>query len=339
MSAGVWDLKALTREVALAAPFRIASHTWEATRNVFCRVSYDGVSGVGESSPDPRAGETAEAVEAALGAADLGRLASPFDLEAIDDELLPPGPARAALDIALHDLAGKLAGVPVAALLGAGGREPPLTSLTVPIDDAATMAARAAALADHPVLKVKVGFDGDLEAVAAIRHAYDGVLRVDANEGWTPEQAMARLNDLEPFGIELCEQPIPAGDLRSLALVRAGSPIPVFADEDVNTAADVVRLAGAVDGVNLKLRKTGGLREMLRAIHAARACGLEVMIGCDLDTGIAATAGAHIACLADYADLDGPLLLAEDPYPGVAYERGRLILPGGPGLGLGEVEL
>jgi L-alanine-DL-glutamate epimerase-like enolase superfamily enzyme len=121
--------------------------------------------------------------------------------------------------------------------------------------------------------------------------------------------------------------------------VRAGSPIPVFADEDVDSAADVIRLAGAVDGVNLKLRKTGGLREMLRAIHAARACELEVMIGCDLDTGIAATAGAHIAGLADHVDLDGPLLLAEDPFPGVSYERGRLVLPEGPGLGLGEVQL
>lgn len=339
MSAGKWELKALTRDIALAAPFKIASHTWETTRNVFCRVSYDGASGVGESSPDPRAGDSAEAVEQALCAVDLGRLSSPFDLEAIDDDLLPPGPARAALDIALHDLAGKLAGVPVAVLLGAGGRQPPPTSVTVPIAAPADMAARAAALADHPVLKVKVGFDGDVEAVGAIRQAYDGALRVDANEGWTPEQAIERLNELEPYGIELCEQPIPAGDVRALALVRAGSPIPVFADEDVNTAADVIRLAGAVDGVNLKLRKTGGLREMLRAIHAARACELEVMIGCDLDTGIAATAGAHIAPLADHADLDGPLLLANDPYPGVTYERGQLVLPTGPGLGLGEVEL
>jgi L-alanine-DL-glutamate epimerase-like enolase superfamily enzyme len=332
-------LKALTRELALAAPFKIASHTWKSTRNIFCRVGYDGVFGFGESSCDPRSGDSFEEVEAALAEVDLARLASPFDLEAIDDDLLPPGPARAALDIALHDLAGKLAGVPVAVLLGGGGRTPPPTSLTVPIAPPEDMAARAAALADHPILKVKVGFDGDLEAVAAIRAAYDGVLRVDANEGWTPEQAIARLNELDPYGIELCEQPIPAGDPRSLAMVRAGSPIPVFADEDVDSAADVIRLAGAVDGVNLKLRKTGGLREMLRAIHAARACELEVMIGCDLDTGIAATAGAHIAGLADHVDLDGPLLLAEDPFPGVSYERGRLVLPEGPGLGLGEVQL
>jgi L-alanine-DL-glutamate epimerase-like enolase superfamily enzyme len=193
---------------------------------------------------------------------------------------------------------------------------------------------RARKLADHPALKVKVGFDGDVDAVAAIRSVFTGALRIDANEGWSTGEAIERLTELERFDIELCEQPIAAGNHVDLARISAATLIPIFADEDVSTAADVATLRGVVDGVNLKLRKAGGLRETLAAIHTARACGLRVMLGCDLDAGIAATAGAHIAGLVDYADLDGPLLLAEDPFPGVRYDKGRMILPDVGGLGV-----
>jgi L-Ala-D/L-Glu epimerase len=145
---------------------------------------------------------------------------------------------------------------------------------------------------------------------------------------------LERLPALERFDIELCEQPIPAGDIDALAEVTERSPIPIFADEDVCTSADVARLAEAVDGVNLKLRKTGGIREFLRAVSTARAHDLRVMIGCDLESGIAATAQASVAGLTDYADIDGPLLLARDPHPGVVYDRGIVKLPPGPGLGV-----
>lgn len=325
-------IEAKAIELGLAQRFAIARESWDTTTNVFVSVSDGELSGVGEASPASRWGETVESVLAQIDALDLSALAGPFDLEG-PSVLLPPGSARSALDIALHDLAGRRAGLSVGELLGLGGRPLPPTSVTVPIASVEEMRQRAASLRDHAVLKVKVGFDGDVDAVRAVREVYDGAIRIDANEGWEADEALMRLKELNELGIELCEQPIPAGDPGQLGRVTAGSPIPVFADEDVSIATDVGALAGAVDGVNLKLRKAGGIRETVRAIAVARAHGMSVMLGCDLDSGVAATAAAHLASLGDYADLDGPLLLAEDPWPGVRYDRGSMTLPGGPGLG------
>jgi L-alanine-DL-glutamate epimerase-like enolase superfamily enzyme len=196
------------------------------------------------------------------------------------------------------------------------------------------MQERAVEWKDHPIIKMKVGFDGDVDAVRAVREVFPGAIRIDANEGWDKQTAIEKLNELARFDIELCEQPVPAGHHDDLRGVAAGSPIPVFADEDVNTAADVWHLADVVDGVNLKLRKTGGIREALRAVHVARAVGLKPMLGCDLESGVGTTAQASIASLFDYVDVDGPMAMAEDPFPGVTYDNGQLILPGGPGLGL-----
>jgi L-alanine-DL-glutamate epimerase-like enolase superfamily enzyme len=322
-------------DLPLAELFTIATASWEATRNVFVRVGFEGDTGFGEVSPDARFGDSPEVTAAAIDGADLERLASPFDLEGVL-ELLPASPGRAALDIALHDLAATRAGISVAELIGVAGRALPPTSVTVPIAEIDVMVARASKLSDHPVLKMKVGFDGDVDAVAAVRAVYDGRLRIDANEGWEPDEAMARLGALGRYGIELCEQPIARGRHSELAEVRASTAIPVFADEDVCTAADVARLHGVVDGVNLKLRKTGGIREALRAVATARALDMGVMLGCDLTSGVSATAEASLAALVDFADIDGPLLLADDPYPGVSYDRGRVALPPGPGLGVRE---
>jgi L-alanine-DL-glutamate epimerase-like enolase superfamily enzyme len=206
--------------------------------------------------------------------------------------------------------------------------------VTVAIGDHAGMVQRAAAYSGHPAVKMKVGFEGDVDAVRAAREVFDGSIRIDANEGWSEEEAVSRLAALEPLGIELCEQPVRAGDHGALARVTASTAIPVFADEDVCTGADVAALAGVVDGVNLKLRKAGGIRETVRAISVARALGLKVMLGCDLESGVAATAQAHVSPLVDFADVDGPLLLAEDPWPGVSYARGQMTLPARPGLGV-----
>jgi L-alanine-DL-glutamate epimerase-like enolase superfamily enzyme len=320
-------------DLPLSERFTIARGAWDATRNVFVTLRFAGVVGLGEASPDDRWGETVESVTSQLDKVDLAQLRNPFNLEGVLD-LMPAGAARAGLDIALHDLAGKIAGLPVCKLLGTKDRPLPPTSVTVPIAAPNEMAARARSLADHPVLKVKVGFDGDVDAVAAIRDVYDGAIRIDANEGWNLEQATARLEQLARFDIQLCEQPVPAGNHDALATVTERSPISVFADEDSCTAADVARLAGVVDGVNLKLRKAGGIREAMRAVAVARAHGMKVMLGCHLETGIAITAAAHLAGLVDYADLDSPLLLAEDPFPGVRYNKGQMVLPDVPGLGV-----
>jgi L-alanine-DL-glutamate epimerase-like enolase superfamily enzyme len=328
-----WTLTAEVMELELAERFTIARGSWDAARNVFVTLGLAGRTGIGESGPDARWGESCESVIAALESFDLTALNGPYDFEGLHG-LLPPGSARAALDIALHDLAGRLAGLSVSELLGLAGGARPVTSLTLPIANVGAMVERARQHADYPVLKMKVGFDGDVAAVAAVRDVYGGKLRIDANEGWTESEAIARLRALEGLDIELCEQPIEAGNHDALRRVTGATAIPVFADEDVCTAADVVALGDVVDGVNLKLRKTGGIREAVKAVAAARALGLGAMLGCDLESGVAATAQAHLARLFDYVDIDGPLLLASDPWPGVGYDKGVLILPGGPGLGV-----
>ena len=335
MRQGLWKLDVEPVDLPLAEPFVIARAAWEVAHNVVVRVSFQGRRGLGEAQPEARWGETREGVIAQLASVDLDALTSPFDLEAVL-ELLPAGSARCALDIALHDLAATLAGVSVAELLGAAGRPPPPTSVTIPIAPLEKMIERARAHADYPVLKIKVGFEGDLDAVAAVRGVFSGAIRVDANEGWDVDTARARLEEMERLDVELCEQPISAGDHEALAKVAESTSIPVVADEDARTAADVAALAGTVDGVNVKLGKAGGIREAVKAIAVARAHGMLVMLGCNLESGIAATAGAHVASLVDFVDLDGPLLLARDPFPGVAYERGRLVVPPGPGLGVRE---
>jgi len=327
-----WAVATKVVELALKERFTIARESWVSSHNVFVTVRWGDAAGSGEVAPADRWDETVPSVVADIHAARLDELAGPFDLEGLS-LLLPPGAARCALDIALHDLAASLAGVSVAEMLGIGGRVLPPTSVTVPIADAGAMQDRARSLADHPVLKMKVGFDGDVDAVGAVREVYTGALRLDANEGWGPDEAAGRLKALEPFGIELCEQPIKAGQHKVLRRLTEATAIPLFADEDVADSADVARLAGVIDGVNLKLRKAGGIRATVAAIATARALGMKVMLGCDLESGIAATAEANVAALADYADLDGPLLLRSDPWPGVSYDRGIMTLPPGPGLG------
>jgi L-Ala-D/L-Glu epimerase len=328
-----WELDAYQRDLELAEKFTISTVSWDVASNIFVRLRHGGQEGIGEVSPDDRAGDSPQGTLDTLDELDPTSLGDPFDLEQVL-ELLPASPARCALDIALHDLACKLAGISVAQLLGVAGRSLPPTSVTVPIADLDTMVARAQRFGDHPCLKTKVGFEGDVDAVAAIRSSYSGAIRIDANEGWSADEALERLHALERFEIELCEQPIARGQPEELARVTESTSIPVFADEDVCTAADVARFARVVDGVNLKLRKTGGIREALRAISTARALEMRVMLGCDLTSGVSATAEASIAALVDYADIDGPLLLAEDPYPGVTYEKGAMTLPWGPGLGV-----
>lgn len=317
----------------LAERFTIARETWDVATAVFGIVRYGDAEGYGECSPDAHWGETPDETVEQLQDLDLSALHGPFDLEGAG-RLLPAGSARCVLDMALHDLAGKLAGVPLRSLLGVGEAPLPPTSVTVPIADRDTMVRRAESFADHPIVKTKVGFDDDVEAIAAIRSVFPGRIRVDANEGWTEEQAIERLARLEELDVELCEQPIPMRDHDALARVTAASPIPVYADEDAGTSADVAALAGVVDGVNLKLRKCGGLRETWRAIATARSHGMGVMLGCDLDSGIAMGAAAALAPLCDFIDLDGPLLLAQDPHPSVSYDRGVLTVPDGPGLGV-----
>jgi L-alanine-DL-glutamate epimerase-like enolase superfamily enzyme len=237
--------------------------------------------------------------------------------------------------MALYDLLGKRLGAPVYQLLGLNPERTPLTSFTIGIDEPAAMARKAAEAAkQYPILKIKVGTGHDSEIVRAIREATDATLRVDANAAWTPKEAIRVIRELEPYNIEFVEQPLHPADLDGLRFVREHVNLPIIADESCVSESDIPRLVGAVDGINIKLMKCGGIHHALRMIHTARAHHLKVMLGCMIESSLAITAAAHLSPLVDYADLDGHLLVSDDPYEGVRVEQGKLILPERAGLGV-----
>jgi L-alanine-DL-glutamate epimerase-like enolase superfamily enzyme len=327
-----------TIELPLLHPFKIARGEAESiARSAVIRVQSDGCEGIGEATPVERYGESVESVAAYFESHPLAA-SDPYRLEALLHTGVPAA-ARAGLDLALHDLIGKELGKPLYALLGLDPALTPRTSRTIGIADPEKTLQKVAEVVDAPILKVKLGTGSpaeQVETIAAIRSRYTGTIRIDANEGWNLESAVEILRELERYDIEFCEQPIPAGDPEQLRAIRARVSIPIVADEDALVASDLPPLRGCVDGVNVKLAKTGGIRGALAAIHTARAMGMKVMIGCMVESAIAATAAAHLSPLVDWADLDGPLLIARDPFAGVGYDCGKLILPDTPGLGVRE---
>ena len=327
-----WSLEVTTLELELAQRFTIARQTWDSATSVIVRLSYDDAFGVGECQPAERWDESVDDTVQRLRDLDLSALGEPEDL-AVLEGLLPAGAARAAIDLAMHDLAGKRSRKTVRSLLNVHG-DPPPTSITVWITSEEAMLDRVNKLRDAPVIKTKVGFDGDVEVIAKIRQLYPNAIRIDANEGWEPDEAIDKLQRLERFDVELCEQPIPGDRLDDLARVTASTSIPVIADEDALTTEHVSRLRGKVDGVNLKLNKTGGLREAIKAVGVAREVGMKTMLGCNLESGIGLSAGAQIAAEFDHVDLDSITFLSSDPFPTVGYSGWRLVLPEGPGLGV-----
>ncbi|HEY4385282.1 MAG TPA: dipeptide epimerase, partial [Ktedonobacteraceae bacterium] len=242
--------------------------------------------------------------------------------------------AKAAVDMALYDLMGKVLGVPVYRLLGLNPANAAYTSFTIGIDTPAEMAKKAQQASAYPILKIKVGTKQDIEILKAIRDVSSAVIRVDANAGWTPKEAIKNIEALVPYNIEFVEQPVPAHDLAGLKMIREHSPLPIIADESCVSLHDIPRLSECVDGVNLKLMKNGGIHTALKMIHTARAHNLQVMLGCMIESSLAITAAAQLTPLVDYADLDGHLLIKDDPYRGVQVEQGKLILPDAPGLGV-----
>ena len=319
----------------LETPFRIAHGTSHARHNVLVRVSDGQQEGLGEAAPVRQHHETQDDVLEYL--ASLPPLdENPFHLEELLARL-PSGPqsARAAIDIALHDLIGKKLGIPLYRLFGLNPKSSPPTSMTVSIGTPEEVQDWARDAAKRfSILKLKLGPEHTLEIVRAARAATDARLVADANCAWTVEQAADLIPALADLGLEWIEQPLPEEDLDGLRQLRQISPIPIFADEPVRTARDIPRLAGCVDGVNIKVMKAGGLREALRMIAVARAHGLQVMLGCMIETSLGITAAAHLAPLVDWADLDGNQTVTNDPFTGVRVEEGRLVLPEGPGLGV-----
>jgi L-alanine-DL-glutamate epimerase-like enolase superfamily enzyme len=322
-------------------------HTWTTTMSsseyrdtLRVRYSRDGTTGVGEGAPIVRYHENAQDAQKAIEAArDVILAADPWGLETTLAEVFrhleDQYAARAALDIALHDWIGQRLGVPVYRLLGLDPGSAPITTFSIGIDTPEVTKQKVREAAEFPVLKVKVGLDTDEATIEAVRSVTGKPLRVDANEGWTDkETALRKIEWLASKGVELVEQPLPAAMLEETAWVKARSPIPVFADEACLRATAIPGLAGAYHGVNVKLDKAGGLREAVRMIHTARACGLKVMLGCMISSSASTTAAAHVSPLVDFADLDGHLLIGNDPFEGVDVRDGRLVLPDRPGLGL-----
>lgn len=320
-------------------PFIIARGGQSDYRTVWVRlIDQDGVEGWGEAAPAKIYGETTETVLAALQAYSEHLPADPLDLESAErtwERALRLNPsARGALSSALHDLAGKRLGIPVYRMWGLDAARAPRSTFTIGIDTADKLAQKVREAEAYPILKIKLGSDRDREILETIRSLTDKELRVDANTGWTVKQAIRMLPVLEEFGVTVLEQPLPAEDLEGLTAVTQASDIPVIADESCLTAADIPRLVGRVDGINIKLAKCGSLKEALRMIAVARAHHMMVMVGCMIESSIAITAAAHFTPLVDIVDLDGAALLAEDPFTGATIAGGQVQLPTGPGLGL-----
>ncbi len=326
----------------LRTTFRVAHGASDQRNNVLIRIEHEGMVGYGESAAVPYYGDTQESLTAYLNS--LPPLnGSPFSLESILNRL-PDGShsAQAGVDIALHDLWGKQAGQPLYSMFGLEGMPLPQTSYTIGIDTPQVMA-RMARECGYPILKLKLDANDPETSVAAIRKETSARLRVDANAGWTLPQAIEVIPRLTQYGIEFVEQPLPPGDVDSFRSLHdqlrdMGVAMPIFADESVKTARDVAAYAGTIDGIVIKVMKAGGLREAMRAIHAARAHGMKIMLSCMVESSVGVTAAAHLASLCDYLDLDGPLLIANDSFKGVTYDGANLSLPGEPGLGIVPVD-
>ena len=320
-------------------PFIIARGGSSEYRTVWVRlIDDDGMEGWGEAAPNKFYGETADTVMAALETYRSALPENPFDLEGADRTWLQlmgrNGSARAALSAALHDLAAKRLGVPLYQMWGLNPAEAPLSTYTIGIDTAERIRQKVVEAEQYPVLKVKLGSDRDREILEAIRGVTDKEIRVDANCGWTVKQAVSMLPVLDEFGVTVLEQPLAPDDIDGFAQLTSVSTIPIIADESCVTSHDIPRLVGAVDGINIKLAKCGGLREALRMIAIARAHNMMVMVGCMVETSLAITAAAHFTPLVDIVDLDGGALLARDPFRGATIDNGQVELPSGPGLGV-----
>jgi L-alanine-DL-glutamate epimerase-like enolase superfamily enzyme len=332
------DVSARIVSLPLATTFTIARESQDVAELVEVAVRHDGLSGYGEAAPIAR---YAESADSALAYVESNANALGDDPFAIDEALgrLPAEQfaARAALDAALHDLQGKLLGRPVWQLLGLSRGGPP-TSWTIWLGDPDDMARRAEGVRGRfRRLKLKLGGrDGlDVERVRAVRSVVDVPLQVDVNEYWTLDEAVDAIPQLAELGVEYVEQPLPAGDDGGEQL-KHDSPLPVYLDEDCHTLGDVASCAGRANGITIKLAKSGGIREAMRMAHAARALGLGVMLGCMVESGLGIAAGAQIASLCDHVDLDGNLLLAHDPWPGVEFVAGVQLPSTAPGLGVAQ---
>ena len=329
-------------ELQLRHTFTVSSFSRNTTPTIQVAIEYEGFTGHGEASLPPYLGYTQEGTISFLRKVDLDRFSSPFLLEDILTyiDAIGPGesPAKAALDIALHDLVGQLIGQPWFRIYGLDPQKALSTSFTIGIDTPEVVKAKTLECAGKfNVLKIKVGRETDKQMVEAIRSVTDLPLVVDANQGWTDKfEALDMICWLQERGVLMAEQPMPKERIDDIAWLTERSPIPVIADESCQRLCDIKSLKGVYSGINIKLMKCTGMREALKMILYARTEGMKVMLGCMTETSCAVTAAAHLSPLVDFADLDGNLLISNDLYEGVGLRNGQLVLPDRAGLGLIE---
>ncbi|MBQ9309312.1 MAG: twin-arginine translocation signal domain-containing protein [Bacteroidales bacterium] len=327
-------------ELQLRHTFTVASYSRKTTPGVQVRINYDGFTGYGEASMPPYLGQSVESVCGFLDRVDLSRFADPFQMEDILSyvDTLSPGDsaAKAAVDIALHDLVGKLLGQPWFRIWGYDSAKAPSTTFTIGIDTPDIVRQKTEECArNFNILKVKVGLDNDEEMIRTIRSVTDLPIAVDANQGWKDRsKALDEIFWLKEQGVVMVEQPMPKERPEDNAWITERSPLPIYADEAIQRLKDIPGIKGAYHGINIKLMKCTGMREAHRMAEYARAEGMRVMLGCMTETSCAVTAAAHLSPVADFADLDGNLLISNDLFEGVKVENGRLVLPDRPGLGL-----
>ena len=322
-------------------------HTWTTTMSssqyrdtLYVAYTRDGITGHGEGAPIVRYHEDAESARKAVESVRALLLsANPMQFAKVMAEVFRRVPGewagKAAIDIALMDWVGQRLGIPLYTYFGLDPKDAPLTTFSIGIDTPEITKQKTREAADFPVLKVKVGLATDEPTIEAVRSVTKKPLRVDANEGWKDkEEAVRKINWLEKMGVEFIEQPLPAEMIEETRWVRGRVHMPIIADEACQRASDIPKLKDAFDGVNVKLDKSGGMLEAYRMIQIAKALGMKTMLGCMVSSSVTVTAAAQLSPLVDYADLDGNLLISNDPFRGVLVEKGKLVLPGGAGLGL-----
>lgn len=338
--AGGMKLSFAPYELQLRHVFTVSSYSRKTTPGVQVRIDYEGYTGFGEASMPPYLGQSVESVTSFLSRVDLSQFSDPFQIDSIlayVDSLSPgDSAAKAAVDIALHDLVGKLMGLPWWRIWGLEAAKAPSTTFTIGIDTAEVVREKTRECADKfNILKVKVGLDNDKEMIRTIREVTDLPLAVDANQGWKDrQQALDEIFWLQEHGVVMVEQPMAVSRVDDNAWITERSPLPVFADEAIQRLVDVPSVKGAYHGINIKLMKCTGMREAWKMLNYARAEGMKVMIGCMTETSCAVSAAAQLAPAVDFADLDGNLLITNDPFKGMEVVNGRVTLSDLPGIGL-----
>ncbi|MEK7722967.1 MAG: dipeptide epimerase [Acidobacteriota bacterium] len=330
-------------DLRLKHTFRIARNARDFVPVVILTLEHDGIIAYGEASPNVRYGEDVETLNAFFSKIDVSRFDSPFAIDEIlqyvDSIAVGNNSAKCAVDIALHDWVGKKLNISLWKMWGLNPANAPLSSFTIAIDTKEIVQQKVLEATDFPILKIKVGLDNDKEIIETIREITDKPLYVDANEGWkTREKALESVKWLKDKNIVFIEQPMPAEQFEDTKWLRDHSEIPLIADESVHHLSDVPKLAEAFDGINIKLMKSAGLREATRMIYAARGTNMKVMMGCMIETAVGISAAAQLSPLLDYCDLDGNVLISNDPFEGCRNIKGKMELTEKTGLGVKLLE-